>query len=135
MSFAGLGKTAVAIQTMNWFVMCSGVCTTDMVNRTEKGDSMIYQRARYNADNGTAIMALTDNREPYAHISVCLADYGVSLPENQIVINHVLLNSPDFMEKIRQDLIKKEVMSINFGFSESIIVELKDNWKEICEEV
>ena len=39
---------------------------------------MIYQRAKYFADNGTAIMALTDEREPYAAVSICLADYGLN---------------------------------------------------------
>ena len=96
---------------------------------------MIYQRAKYFADNGTAIMALTDEREPYATVSICLADYGVKLPENQIVINHDLMNDPVFLTKIKADLVKKEVMTVSFGFASSIVVELKDNWKEICEEV
>ena len=96
---------------------------------------MIYQRAKYFADNGTAIMALTDEREPYAAVSICLADYGVKLPENQIVINHDLMNDPVYLTKIKADLVKKEVMAVSFGFANSIVVELKDNWKEICEEV
>lgn len=96
---------------------------------------MIYQRAKYVEDNGTAITALTDEREPYAAVSICLADYGVKLPENQIVINHDLMNDPVFLTKIKPDLIKKEVMAVSFGFANSIVVELKDNWKELCEEV
>ena len=96
---------------------------------------MIYLRTKYAADNSTAIKALTDEREPYATVSVCLAGYGVSLPENQIVIDHNLLYSSEFMEKLKEDLIKKEIMGIDFGFARSLIVELKDNWKEICEEV
>lgn len=45
------------------------------------------------------------------------------------------MNDPVFLTKIKADLVKKEVMTVSFGFANSIVVELQDNWKEICEEV
>ena len=86
-----------------------------------------YEYGEYNA-GGTYIAAIEDE-ELYDDVSVCLVDYGIFLPDNQIAIPI----RGDYGKYI-DDLSKKVIRVVEYGpfNSEAVGIELKDNWKEFC---
>ena len=91
---------------------------------------MIYYRGEYVA-GGTAILCTTDDGEPYADISVCLINYGIMPPKNQIVVPTYEL-SEEFYQQVKKTLIKREINEVKFGYAKGVLVELRDDWEEIC---
>lgn len=96
---------------------------------------MKYYREKYKFGNATAIEAWNDDG-PYAPVSVNIKGISETLPENQIVLNHNLYKMRDLpnVQEIFNDLVKEVVRLVRCGFVETAIVELNDNWKEICYE-
>lgn len=95
---------------------------------------MKYYRGKYVADKSTAITCTTDDGEPYATLSICLADYGMTpLSENQIFVPTYKMCDEDY-EMFKRDLFKRELMEVQFGYGKGMLVELRDDWKEICHE-
>ena len=95
---------------------------------------MKYYRGKYVADNSTAIEAYTDDGEPWAVCTVCLADYGMKTPSEDFIFvpTYKLFN---FYEQFKKDLIEEVVMPVRFGYGEGVLAKLKPNWKELTEEM
>ena len=95
---------------------------------------MIYYRGKYMADNSTAIQAYTDDGEPYATCTVCLAEYGMTPPSEDYVFvpTYKLFG---FYEQFKKDLVESEIQPVQIGFGQGLMVKMKPNWKELTEEM
>lgn len=93
--------------------------------------AMTYKRGTY-FDGTTAIMAYED-WQPFANISVNLADYGMK-PKDE---NHIFVPAHNFDETfiatLFEDILEEKVRDIRYGWGTGFEAKLKDNWKEICE--
>ena len=94
---------------------------------------MKYYRSRYKADGSTAIICNTEYGTPYATVSICLVDYDRKPPTEK----HIFIPKYKFTDgnytMFKRDLVKAEVKTVQIGFGEGVLVELRDDWKEFCE--
>lgn len=95
----------------------------------------LYYKDKYAEGGTTAIVAVEKSTgEDYADVSVNLIGYGMK-PRNE---NHIFVPSYNFtketLETFISDLGKKVVREIPIGYGQGIELELKDNWKEICQD-
>ena len=99
-------------------------------------EKLQYFKGKY-CDGTTAIQACNaETGELYATVSVNLGGYGMK-PQNENCIfipTYKFEFSDEFVQKIKDDLVKKVIRKVPIGFGEGIEVELKDNWKEFCED-
>lgn len=79
---------------------------------------------------GTSVMAYTDDGEPYAHCSVCLAGYGLVLPEDHIIVPAYELTE-DAKKVILDDLADEICGTVTFGpyNAEGILIRLKPEYR------
>lgn len=91
---------------------------------------MIYYRGKYPA-GGTVIACTYNNGTPYGQLSVCLEGFRVVPPENQIVVPIHRIGKSEY-EEAKKEIISREIQRIQFGWFEGLLVELKDNWKDIA---
>ena len=92
---------------------------------------MYYETNQY-IGGGTAIEAYTEEGEPFAECSVCLASYGFVPAENQIVVP-VYKMSESTAERIVDDLAKKVIGEVKFGPFDAtgLLIELEEEyWPE-----
>lgn len=89
--------------------------------------SFEYEYGEYNA-GGVYIAAMEDG-ELYDDVTVCLIEYGIVLADDQIAIPQ----KGDYKTFIK-DLAKDIVRTVHYGpfDSSAVIVNLKDNWRELC---
>ena len=92
-----------------------------------------YLRGEYVA-GGTAIRCVDEDGLPYAYCSVCLADYGLIPPEDEIVVP-VYKMMPYDIQTIVKDLAKEELGFVHFGYGTGLRIRLRDDWREFCEEI
>lgn len=98
-------------------------------------EKLQYFKGKY--QNGTtAIQAVVaETGEPYATVSVNLEGYGMQ-PKDE---NHIFVPtynfSKEFIGTLMEDLFKNVVRVVPIGFGQGLEVELKDNWKEICQDL
>ena len=98
-------------------------------------EKLVYYKGQY--QNGTTAIEAVEaaTGEPYATVSVNLEGYGM-LPKDE---NHIFVPtynfSKEFLETLMEDLIKKVVREVPIGYGSGLEVELKDNWKEICQDL
>ena len=94
---------------------------------------MRYVTEKYVA-GGTAIQAFTDDDEPYATCSICLAEYGFVPKDNEIVVPVYKLVG-GAAEKIIADLADEVLGTVTFGpyGAEGRLIRLKkEYWPEDC---
>lgn len=99
-------------------------------------EKLVYYKGKYQADGTTAIVAVEESTgEEYATVSVNLGEYGMK-PQSE---NHIFIPSYKFskeaLDTFVSDLGKKVVREVPIGFGKGIELELKDNWKEICQDM
>ena len=96
----------------------------------------VYYRAKYCADNSTAIQMVSETEGPWATISVCLVEYGLTPPdENHIYVPAYKLDEFT-LEQIKKDIIDEIIIdNVPIGYGTGWLVRLKPNWKEITEEM
>lgn len=95
------------------------------------GEILSIGRRQY-ADGQTAITLTCENGEPYATVSVNLSAYGLTLPANQIAVDHNLMHDEELLVKFIKGFceIPKDgkFNAVTYGpFNcESLILTLKD---------
>lgn len=99
-------------------------------------EKLVYYKGKYQADGTTAIIAVEESTgEQYATVSVNLSGYGMK-PQSE---NHIFIPSYNFTKEALDtfilDLGKNVVREVQIGFGKGIELELKDNWKEICQDM
>ena len=92
---------------------------------------MKYYYSHYNT--GEIYIAAYVEDELYADVSICLAEYGIVPEDNQIIIPFDNMSEKDYQMYLR-DLTKAQIKDIIYGpyGSTSVLVELRDDWKDIC---
>lgn len=99
---------------------------------------LIYAKSEYVADNSLAIMSYTDEDgwlEPYGHVTVCLADYGLKPAEGCVYLPTYKM-TPDFLNQVLDDIVKRIICEVRIGYGTGLYVELKEDWEnnvEMCE--
>lgn len=93
---------------------------------------MEYYRGKYFYGEGTCITCTTNDGESYADCSVNLFEYGITLPEDEIVINADILRGDFYENDFKKKFVKEEIRGIEYGYAKSVVVELVDNWKDLC---
>ena len=98
-----------------------------------KGEKIYFAYSRYNYGGGLAIMAFTEEGEPWGDISVNMPNLP-SLGENEIIIP--LYNVKDEYEKVfRDNFVEKEIAYVKIGFGDGVCVKLKNHFREFMEEL
>lgn len=84
------------------------------------------------ADGQLAIVAETDEAEPWAVISINLSGYGMYPPRGCIFLSHDLSSS---LKQLVVDEFGKETFPIRYGYATSIGIILKDEIKNKINEL
>ena len=83
-------------------------------NPIKYGDYELYFIKTKYVYGGTAIVAMTEDEETYAYISINLSSYDEIPPEDCIFLNHDL--SDDFEELFREHFVEETVKYCQGGF-------------------
>lgn len=95
---------------------------------------MRYYRSKYEEDQSTAIRCVTEEGEPYGVVSICMAGYGiVPKSENEIVVPKYKFSAEEY-QRLKEDLFKREIKPVKVGYGLGVLVELREDWKDICVE-
>lgn len=88
---------------------------------------MRYEISEYKV-GGTAVQAYTEEGEPYATCSVCLAEYGFIPDEGEIVVPSYHFTE-DVLEQILSDICDEVIAEITYGpfDSRGLWIRLKKN--------
>lgn len=89
-------------------------------------DKLLFYATQY-SDGTLAIVCETDNREPYATISINLSSYDIKLDNVMIILNHDLSIS---LRDVVLNEFSKCSDEIEYGHAKSIVMYLKDEYIE-----
>ena len=81
---------------------------------------------------GGIYIAAMEDGELYDDVTICLIEYNIELEGNQIAIPE----RAGFIKYVN-DLAGKVIREVEYGpfHSKAMIIELKDNWKDICKPI
>lgn len=97
-----------------------------------RDEKIFFVYSHYTIGDGVAILAFTEENEPWCDISVNVPDLP-SLGENEIYVP--LYKAKDIYETIFKDFfVEKEIAHVKIGYGDGVHVKLIDDFKDYMEE-
>lgn len=96
-----------------------------------------YKHGRYTYGDGIAIRAF-EHGMPYGDVTVNLVDYDLHTKYNEIYIPVYKYDfNPNIVRTFISDLVEEVIEKTTIGPYNATVYKckLKDNWKDICEEM
>lgn len=95
---------------------------------------LFYKKARYSVDDTLAITTWWNGDgylEPYGDVTVNVRAYYNFPLDDSLVILPKYKMSEEYYDQIIDDIVERELSTVQIGYGEGVMVKLKENWEQL----